>query len=186
MQTRTILILALILLVVGLKAQEVASLNSRELVVAAASDNQENDFSETAPDERCTFTYYSPGEEKLSLPVRASVESTWGAEVAKYYALFESVYTYEEQPVAGDPNVVMRIRKPRIYKSIKGIESYLKKELKKNNCSIGSASQQIMKILKIGIAAISEDSKWLEKELKNQKGKKEQIALYNKIVLINI
>ncbi|MBL4561734.1 MAG: hypothetical protein JKX79_12210 [Labilibaculum sp.] len=186
MQIRTTLILALVLFVAGLRAQEVASLNSDDVTVWPLSNKQENDFLVTAPDEQFTFTFYSPDEEKLSLPVRASVESTWGTEIAQYYALFESVYMYEEQPVEGDPNVVLRIRKPRIYKSIKRIESYLKKELKNENCSLTSASQQIKQILKIGIAAISEDSEWLEKQLKKKKSKKEEIAFYNKIVLINI
>ncbi|WP_461644144.1 hypothetical protein [Labilibaculum euxinus] len=186
MEIRTTLILALVLVVSGLRAQEVASLNSDDVTVWPASNKHGNDFIETTPDEQLTFTYYSPDEEKLSLPVRASVESTWGKEIAQYYALFESVYMYEEQPVAGDPNVVLRIRKPRIYKSIKGIENYLRKELKKETCSMSGASQQIKQILKIGIAAISEDSEWFEKQLKKQKSKNEEIALYNKIVLINI
>jgi len=183
MQIRTVLILTLILLVIGLKAQETARLNSRELPAVVERLNLEKDHSGITPVEHYTFTFYKPDKDRLSLPVRTSVKVAWGDEVAKYYALFESVYTYEEQPVAGDPNVVVRIRKPRIYKSIKGIESYLRKELKKDKRSIDSVSQQMIKILKIGIAAISEESKWLEKELKNQKGKKEQIAFYNRIVL---
>lgn len=186
MQIRTILILSLILLVVGLKAQEAASLNSKELMFCSTSDSLNEYAPELEKEETRSFTFYGVDEEKLSLPFRESMKNSWGKEIAQYYALFESVYTYEEQPVAGDPNVVVRIRKPRIYKSIKGIESYLRKEFRKENCSFESAREQMEQILKIGIAAISEESAWFEKKLKSLKDIKEQIALYNKIVLKTI
>lgn len=186
MQIRTTLILTLLLLVVGLKGQEVASLNSQEIMLCATSDCQDEYVPELAKEETRSFTFYGADEKKLSLPLRESMKNSWGKEIAQYYALFESVYVYEEQPVEGDPNVVVRIRKPRIYKSIKGIESYLRKELRKENCSLESACEQMEQILKIGIAAISENSDWFEKELKTLKDKKEQIALYNKIVLKTI
>lgn len=186
MQIKTLLILTLILLVVGLKAQKINNFNSKESAIWTTPNNRDNNRSEIIPDKHCKLTYYTPQKEKLSLPLRSSVKNIWGKEIALYYALFEDAYVYEEQPIEGDPNVVIRIRKPRIYKSIKGIESYFKKKLKKGNCSITTASQQMKQILKIGIAAVSEDSSWLENELKKQKSKEGQIALYNKIILINI
>ena len=186
MQIRMALILTIILLVVGLKAQEVASLNSEKIMLYAIVAAEDECVPELAKEEAHSFTLYGANKEKLSLPMRESMKNNWGVEIARYYALFESVYVYEEQPVEGDPNVVVRIRKPRIYKSIKGIESYLRKELRKENCSLENAREQIEQILKIGIAAISEDSDWFEKELKTIKDKKEQIALYNKIVLKTI
>jgi hypothetical protein len=186
MKIRISLTVTLLLLIFELKAQEFIGLDSQEVITHVTPDYQDGSATELPLEEIGSFTFYGLDEKKLSLPLRESLKNNWGKEIAQYYAAFENVYVYKEQPVDGDPNVITRYRKPKIYKSIKGLESYLRKKTKKENFSQVVAGNQLKKILQVGIAAISEESKWLEEKLKNLKRKEDRIKLFNKITLNNI
>lgn len=141
-------------------------------VALSAEENQKFQFSFNAD-------YYSLD----NLMLKPQHISRWGEEIASYYAVLDQNYIYEEEPVAGDPNVVKRIRKPLLYKSINRVEAFLRKEVKRGNISEDEATDKLKNILKIGIAAISEDSKGFEATLKSSKKGAEVLTLFSRVVL---
>jgi hypothetical protein len=135
------------------------------------------------------WEFWSAIPEKFDDPKFQDVDvDEFGKEVACLEYMFETSYVTRETVVPGDPTKRTVIRKQSVYNTVRNIEKYCKKELKKGNMNSDQAAQDYSFILKVAITvANTPDTKSFESELSSHKRDlQSQIATFKKVKLNNI
>lgn len=107
----------------------------------------------------------------------------FGDEIALKFAVFEDTYTYI---VPGDPSSPMHktsVQKPLIFNSVKKINTYLKKQVKKKMIDQQQATTNLNHVLNVALSVFAQPSKALEEELKKAKTPEELLAVFNRVEL---
>lgn len=101
-----------------------------------------------------------------------------GLEFRRGFYLLDEQYTYEIEPTATDPNPAPEIEKPAIYKGIKKLDKYYKKQLKKGLMSEDQARDELSRILAIGFSIRYQDTETFEQLLWEKRKPDEFIQVF--------
>jgi hypothetical protein len=117
--------------------------------------------------------------------IRNAEENDFGQRVACLKTLVEKYYVHKEEIVPGDPTMRTIIRKPDIYNTARKVEKHLKKEVKKGNLSMQQATNELVFVLEVTVAAIDEtDTRGFESSLNHSKNSvAEQIDVFKQVKL---
>lgn len=107
-----------------------------------------------------------------------------GDTIAKKIYLMYEIYTYIEPIAPGNPATKTMVYKPIIYNSIRKIEKYFKKEIKKGNITKEEAKIKFNYILDIVILLKNKNTDVLEKYIRNCNTTTDLINLYSHVHLI--
>lgn len=124
------------------------------------------------------FSAFSHDLELENISSEIAGEHMFGTNIAKKINLFESKYTREVALVPGNPQTKTIIYKPVIYESVKKIEKYLKKAVKKNEITIETASANLNKVLDVAINIATADTKAFEERISETGDTNNLLQLY--------
>lgn len=112
----------------------------------------------------------------------------FGKRVACLKTLIEKYYITKEDVIPGDPMMRTIVLKPNVYYTVRKIEKYLKKEVKKGDITTEDASSEMEHILEVALSVIdSEGARSFEIALnKNRKNIEGQISLFQRVKLQSI
>lgn len=108
-----------------------------------------------------------------------------GSEVAKKLALLKDSYTWREEGTANSPYSKTIVEKPAIYYSVKKLDKYYKKEIKKGNLSEDEARDQFIKSLDIALLIRYQQTEAFEDKLRELKEDSDIAQLYTEKVKLN-
>ncbi len=107
-----------------------------------------------------------------------------GSVVAKKLYLLDEVYTSEVAVVPGNPQSKMVVKKPAIYNSVRRIEKYLTKSVKRGQIQAESATADLNKVLDIALSIISADTGSFEAAIDAANDDPQRIFLFTKCVTL--
>jgi hypothetical protein len=131
------------------------------------------------------FTIYSKIENEKNIAPELYGTHFLGDEIAKKMYLLDKTYVFETELAPGNPATTTTIRKPLIYKSVKKIEAYLKKSLRKKELSTAQATDQFNKVLEVAINIIYQGTDSFENQLRILENPADLLDLYTKRVHLN-
>jgi hypothetical protein len=100
----------------------------------------------------------------------------------KYYRIQET-YTYVEQGNVQNPVAKTVVQKPTIYYSLKKLNSYYKKQLRKGNIDSSKAIQELGRYFDIGFSIYQQDTSEFEEALKSARKPDEIAEVFAQVVL---
>jgi hypothetical protein len=109
-------------------------------------------------------------------------EHPFGDLIAKKMYLLSKKYTSEEAITPGNPQTKTVIRKPVIYETVRQIERYLKKSVKKGEINFEAASNDFNRVLDVALNIATVDTRNFEAAIKSLKDNAERIDLFTKRV----
>jgi hypothetical protein len=170
----------LLLFQCGLKAQEYVMLTKKASLAEKASPIVE-------PSSAAVFEYNVYSRPELPKDVNAQLIGSHflGDDVAKKMYLLDKTYTYESKIAPGNPAVTTSIRKPAIYNSVKKIESYLKKSIRKKEITEAIAAEQFNKVVDVALNVFFQDTEALENQLKSTDKATDLLQLYTQRIHIH-
>ncbi|MDR1368919.1 MAG: hypothetical protein LBJ72_02155 [Dysgonamonadaceae bacterium] len=120
--------------------------------------------------------------------VEKSGKHDFGQRVACLKTLMEKYYITKEDVIPGDPMMRTIVLKPNVYYTVRKIEKYLKKEVKKGDMTAKEASSEMEHVLEVALSVIdTEETDSFETTLnKNKKNVEDQISLFQQVTLQNI
>jgi hypothetical protein len=92
-----------------------------------------------------------------------------GSEVARKMLLLQDTYTYVERGTLMAPGDKTIVKKPDIYYSVKKLNNYYKKAVKKGTIDEKQAAKNLISVVDKSYSIFYEDTKDFEKYLKAQK-----------------
>ena len=111
------------------------------------------------------------------------VEHFLGKEVAVRMFVLKNAYTFRPEPSPMDPSPPLDIEKNAIYNSVKKVNSYLKKGIKKGQFTAAEAAKKLCKVIDIAVQIRHQETMDFEGALREAK-KAEQIdAVYSMVEL---
>lgn len=102
----------------------------------------------------------------------------------KFYALKEK-YVYKPEATVTTPYPASVTEKPSIYNSMKKLDKYYKKQLKKGNVNEEEVKKNLSKVLAVGFSIRYEDTTTLEKMLWKTKDITEIEEIFTKKIVLN-
>lgn len=108
-----------------------------------------------------------------------------GNEIAQKMYQFDRLYTYETKIAPGNPASTTNIRKPVVYNSVKRIESFLKKSVRKHEISMDMAVVQFNKVLDVALNTLYQNTNAFENEIKLTSNTSDLVELYTQRVHLN-
>jgi hypothetical protein len=128
--------------------------------------------------------YSKPGQESNIDP--QIIENHFlGNEIAKKMYQLDKMYTYETKTAPGNPAATTSVRKPVIYNSVKKIESYLKKSVRKHEVSIEMATVQFNKVVDVALNTLYLNTDAFENQIRITGNTPELLELYTRQVHLN-
>ncbi len=106
-----------------------------------------------------------------------------GKEIATKMYFLKKTYTIVEKPSAVNPVEKTIVNKPSIFYSIKKLNKYYKKAVRKNKLSEEEARARLNNYLDICLSIYRQDTGELEEALKNSKKSNELASVFSRVVL---
>lgn len=107
-----------------------------------------------------------------------------GDEIARKMYLLDKTYTYETHIAPGNPATTTVTRKPLIYNSVKKIESYLKKSVRRKELTEQAARQEFNTVVDIALNIFFQDTNSLEQQIKETDKASDLLELYTQRIRI--
>jgi len=170
----------LLLFQYGLKAQEYVMLTKKASLAEKESPNLE-------PAKVVVFEYNVYSRPELSKDANSQLIGSHflGDDIAKKMYLLDKTYTYETKITPGNPATTTSIRKPTIYNSVKKIESYFKKSIRKKEITEDLAAEQFNKVVDVALNVFFQDTEALENQLKAIDKVSDLLELYTQRIHIH-
>ena len=108
-----------------------------------------------------------------------------GRDIAKRMYYFEEDYTYKVAVAPGNPAMKTMYRKTTIYESVKTIERYLKKSIRKGEMDNEQAKTIFSKVLDVALSIVTINTDELEQRIKESKSPNDLISLYTRYIHLN-
>ncbi len=124
------------------------------------------------------------GEMEVDVPEYASQHYLGQEFTQKFYALKEK-YVYKPQASFNSPNPASITEKPSIYNSLKKLDRYYKKQLKKGSLKEEEVKAALSKALAVGYSVRYADTEDLEKILWKTKDVAEIEKIFTKRIALN-
>lgn len=106
-----------------------------------------------------------------------------GVEVAKKYAVFIDLYTYSVSAEVMNTGRQTVISKPAIYNSVKKLNRYYRKLIKKNEISKEEASIKVNHVLDVAISVYTQSTDALENALRQVRTHDEIAEVFERVKL---
>jgi hypothetical protein len=106
-----------------------------------------------------------------------------GYEIGSKMYLLDQTYTVIEEPSAVNPVEKTIVNKPAIFYSIKKLNKYYKKTIRKGEMTEEKAKEQLNAYLDICLSIYNQETETFEEALKNSKKEKEIAAVFSRVVL---
>jgi hypothetical protein len=106
-----------------------------------------------------------------------------GTEIAKKFELIKDTYTYIERGSETSPGDKTVVQKPVIYYSLKKINRYYKKGLRKGYATEEEAKKMLNKVLDVAYAVFDQNTGKLEEAIKDARKPEPMLEVYNRVVL---
>jgi hypothetical protein len=106
-----------------------------------------------------------------------------GDQIAKKIYILEDLYSYTEPISPGNSATKTLYRKPVIYFSVKKIEKYLKKSLKKGEITMEDATARFNRVLDIAINIKNKNTDKLEEALNSANDASDLLLIYSRVRL---
>ncbi len=103
---------------------------------------------------------------------------TFGKSFSERMLLFSQAYTYRDEATPLNPAPALSIEKLAIYNSVKKLNAYYKKGVKKGSIDERVAKEQLKKVLDIALCVRYQDTIKFEEALNNAKGIKAISAIF--------
>jgi hypothetical protein len=108
-----------------------------------------------------------------------------GKEIARKMYLLDKTYTYEDKVAPGNPATTTSIRKPLIYNSVKKIEAYFRKSIRKRQVSEEVATEQFNKVVDVALNIFFQNTDALENQLKTTDKTSDLLELFTQRIHLN-
>lgn len=131
------------------------------------------------------FDVYSKPELSKNVDPQLIGSHFLGDEIARKMYLLDKTYTFETKTAPGNPATTTSIRKPVIYNSVKKVESYLKKCVRKREISQEVAAQQFNKVVDVALDVFFQNTDALENQIKSTDRASDLLDLYTQRVRLN-
>lgn len=105
-----------------------------------------------------------------------------GTEIAKKFELIKSTYTWKEEGTPNSPTSKTIVEKPAIYYSLKKLDKYYKKAIKKGSITEEEAKNELTKALDIALFIRYQETDAFESKLRELKEEADIALLYTKKV----
>lgn len=105
-----------------------------------------------------------------------------GVDIAKKLELLKSTYTWKEEGTPNSPTSKTIVEKPAIYYSVKKLDKYYKKAIKKGEISEEEARNEFTKALDIALFIRYQETAAFESTLRQLKEESDIALLYTKKV----
>ena len=106
-----------------------------------------------------------------------------GEEIARKYYILQELYTYEEAGTPTSPATKTIVEKPSVYYSLKKLNRYYKKMVKKDKMEMDKAVEELKHFLNIGISIVYQPTEDFEAYLDDHRKPEEIVEAYSKVVL---
>jgi hypothetical protein len=106
-----------------------------------------------------------------------------GYEIGSKMYLLDQTYTVVEEPSPVNPVEKTIVNKPAIFYSIKKLNKYYKKTIKKGEITKEQAKDELNTYLDICLAIYNQETEIFEEALKNSKKEKEIAAVFSRVIL---
>ena len=157
--------------IVSVNAQEVLIAGRSDIHANAPSINKDNttNAGTTNASIKSTFEFTSFSEylSTENITDEMAGKHFFGNEIAKKMYLFNDHYSYKVPIAPGNFATKTVFRKPEIYTSVKKIERYLEKSVKKGDLNITVAHNEYDKVLNVALNILDENTDKFEKRLKS-------------------
>ena len=130
------------------------------------------------------FYFYNdvPSLKKKINPLRIS-QSFFGDEIALKTYLLKDMYTVVEAPTDYNPVEKTIVNKPAIFYSMKKMNSFYKKAVKKGSLDMEAAQDKMNSYLDICLSVFMQDTNAFESELKKGKKQEDIDEVFSRVVL---
>lgn len=138
-----------------------------------------------AQDASETFRFKNEADEQLLKDINEAlvVDNFLGEEVALKMHLLKETYTYIIPASPQTPGERVEISKPSIYNSLKKLNRYYKKQVKKDILTKEEAAKRFSTFLDIGYSVFNQNTDELEEALRKVRKPEEIEAVFSRIVL---
>lgn len=107
-----------------------------------------------------------------------------GEDVGEKLALLKQEYVWVEPASPAVPAPVSHVEKASIYSSVKKLERFYKKGVKKNRIAMDQALQELNQVLDVAISVRYQDTSVLEDVLRSTKEPEDLIAVFTERVAL--
>lgn len=125
------------------------------------------------------FSFYKVNLVQAVNPEDVS-DHDFGRDVAEKYAIFLHNYTYIEKATLTSPGDKTIIKKPVIFNSVKKMDKYYRKQVKKGLMELSVGHDKLLKYLTIANMVCSQDTKEFEKALKQAKEPEDLATVFDR------
>lgn len=180
MKNRILISAVLLLLGYSTYAQELVMLTKK-------TSTPEKELPNMAPANVTIFEYtvYSKPELPKDTDPQLIGTSFFGNEIAQKMYLLDKTYTYEAKIAPGNPATTTMTRKPVIYNSVKKVESYLKKSVKRKELSETEATEKLNQVVDAALNVFYQDTRTLENQLSATDKAQDLLELYTRRIRIH-
>jgi hypothetical protein len=178
--------LSVIFVMVAFQAIELQAQNLVMLTSAPTSPGEKTNVSNTPAIPVFEFDVYSPVNVNANNIDPNMIGSHFlGSRMALKMYILDKMYTFETNVAPGNPATTTSIRKPLVYNSVKKIESYLKKSLRKKEITTEAAEEQLGKVVDVALNILYQNTEAIESQIKALDSSSDLLALYTHQVRLN-
>ena len=134
--------------------------------------------------EKDKFYFQDLNKEEQEVSDLAAGDHFLGPEVAKKLYLLKENYTWVEEATATNPVPRVNTEKPDIYYTIRKLERYYKKAIRKDQISEEKAREEFLKVIDIGLIIRNQMTDKLEATLSDLKEGDEIVSVFTNQVVI--
>jgi len=154
------------------------------LLLLAGSIAAQSSTSEGGSDEEKFFFNEVNIEKELEkIEIVEADDHFLGKDITRKFELVKNTYTYIEKGSETSPGDKTVVQKPIIYYSLKKINRYYKKGLKKGYATEEEAKEMLNKVLDIAYTVFDQRTVKLEEAIKEARKPEPMLEVYNKVVL---
>jgi hypothetical protein len=132
------------------------------------------------------FNTYSLSAQLENITEEMAGNHEFGLLIAKKLYLLDERYVSEVAVVPGNPQTRTVIKKPAIYESVKKVEKYLRRSVKKGGMPLNIAISDLNKVLDVALSVSVSETGNFEKELQSIDNVEEKIALFTERVYLKL
>lgn len=108
----------------------------------------------------------APGQQGLNgVTKEMAGDHAFGEQIAEKRYLLDKKYTYQVEIIPGNPQMRTVVRKPVIYDAVQKIERFLKKQVKKGEMPVETATADFNKVLDVAFNILTADTERFEKAI---------------------
>jgi len=147
----------------------ISSANAQEVLIAGRTQTQATEAINTVSSVKPTFEFMSTLQAQSTENITDEMAGNhfFGNEIAKKMYLFNDHYSYKVPVAPGNSATKTIFRKPEIYLSVKKIERYLNKSVKKGDLNSNVAQKEYDKVLNVALNILDENTDKFEQRLRS-------------------